>query len=230
MERDYGREIDQLRQELQEIRQQLLDQSGNTEQIMKATRQMMDMLQQKSLEPAAPEQLPERKTGHIQKMPCMHPDMHVRAVLDQLENDANEHNSAGRLSYIGTYESGGNQSTWIRHSVDVDPLLQQIENGSAARVLSCVGSNDRLRLLLAMLKKPMTVSQMVTECGFNTTGQVYNHLRSLIAVDLVVEDSNRSRGTYSIRPHRVQGLIMLLAGINDLLDNEYTQADYGEEE
>lgn len=226
MERNYGLEIDQLREEMQALRNQLKEQASMMEGLL---RQQMNVLQAKITEDAAPEQAPSRREGHIQKMPCMHPDQHVRAVLDQLENDANAHDSGGRVTYIGTYESGGNQSTWIRHSVDIDPLLEQIENGVASKVLSCIGSNDRLKLLLALLKKPMTVQQMIAECGFNTTGQVYNHLRSLIAVDLVAEDEHCARGTYAIRPHRVSGLIMLLAGVNDLLDGEYTRAEYGEE-
>ena len=223
MERNYGQEIDQLREEMQALREQMKEQASMMEGLL---RQQMDAMQAKIIEDAAPEQAPSRREGHIQKMPCMHPDKHIRAVLDQLENDANEQGSSGRVTYIGTYESGGNQSTWIRHSVDTDPLLEQIESGTAAKVLACIGSNDRLKLLLALLRKPMTVQQMVTECGFNTTGQVYNHLRSLIAVDLVTEDEHRARGTYAIRPHRVSGLIMLLAGVNDLLDGEYTCADY----
>jgi len=208
MERNFGQEIDQLREELSELKR------------------MFCAMQPKTADEPAHRQDEKRREGHIQKMPGMHPDKSIRAVLDQLENDANESGSSGRVTYIGTYESGGNQSTWVQHSIDVDPLLQQIEDGSAARVLACIGSNDRLRLLLALLKKPMTVQQMVAECGFNTTGQVYNHLRSLISVDLVAEDEHGSRGTYTIIPHRVSGLIMLLAGVRDLLDSEFTPANY----
>lgn len=223
MERNYAQEIDQLRAELQEMKQLISDQSAAMQSFMK---QQMNALQTKIIEEAAPEQLPNRTEGHIQKMPCLHPSKHIRAVLDDLENTANLHNSSGCVTYIGTYESGGNQSTWVQHSIDIDPLLEQIENGVASKVLSCIGSNDRLRLLLALLKRPMTVQQMVAECGFNTTGQVYNHLRSLIAVDLIAEDEHAARGTYAIVPHRVSGLIMLLVGVHDLLDNEFTQADY----
>ena len=220
MERDLGNEIDQLREEMSDLKRMLAEQSKALQTLMKEPADAS--LMQQSVSGHAP----EPKEGHIQKMPFMHPAQSVRAVLDELENDANSHGSSGRVTYIGTYESGGNQSTWIQHSIDVDPLLQQIEDGSAARVLACIGSNDRLRLLLALLRKPMTVQQMVAECGFNTTGQVYNHLRSLIAVDLVAEDEHGSRGTYAVVPHRVSGLIMLLAGVRDLLDSEFTQADY----
>jgi len=31
------------------------------------------------------------------------------------------------------------------------------------------------------------------------------------------------RGSYVIRPHRVQGVIMLLAGVADLVDGAFTQ-------
>lgn len=223
MERNFAQEIDQLRAELQEMKQLINDQSAAMQSFMQ---QQMTVFQTKIIEEAAPEQLPARTEGHIQKMPCMHPSQHIRAVLDELENTANSHNSSGCVTYIGTYESGGNQSTWVQHSIDIDPLLEQIESGIASKVLSCIGSNDRLRLLLALLKKPMTVQQMIAECGFNTSGQVYNHLRSLIAVDLVTEDEHGARGTYTIVPHRVSGLIMLLAGVHDLLNNEFSQADY----
>ena len=227
MDRNYGQEIDQLKTEMQELKALLHQQTDAMQFLMK---QQMNNLQKKSIVESAPEQLADRKDGHIQKMPGLHPSLHVSAVLDELENDANTHNSSGRVTYIGTYESGGNQSTWVQHSIDVDPLLQQIEDGVAAKVLACIGSNDRLRLLLALLRKPLTVQQMIAECGFNTTGQVYNHLRSLIAVDLVTEAEHGARGTYVIVPHRVSGLIMLLAGVRDLLDNEFTQADYAEED
>ena len=41
------------------------------------------------------------------------------------------------------------------------------------------------------------------------------------AADLVTEDHRR--GSYVIRPHRVQGVIMLLAGVADLVDGAFTQ-------
>ena len=89
-------------------------------------------------------------------------------------------------------------------------------------MLACVGSNDRLNMLLAILRKPRTVAELVSDCGYTSTGQVYHHLKPLIAADLVVEDEHR-RGSYIIRPHRVQGVIMLLEGVADLVDGTYTQ-------
>jgi DNA gyrase subunit B len=63
---------------------------------------------------------------------------------------------------------------------------------------------------------------LVSDCGYSSTGQVYHHLKPLLAADLVAEDEHR-RGSYIIKPYRVQGLVMLLAGISDLVDSTYTQ-------
>ena len=97
-----------------------------------------------------------------------------------------------------------------------------VYNRTAEKVLACVGNNDRLNMLLAILRKPRTVAELVSDCGYSSTGQVYHHLKPLLAADLVAEDLHR-RGSYIIQPHRVQGLIMLLAGIADLVDSTYTQ-------
>ena len=49
----------------------------------------------------------------------------------------------------------------------------------------------------------MTVAKLVEECGFNSTGQVYHHLKPLIAADLVIEDpQSENRGVYIIQPSR----------------------------
>ena len=76
--------------------------------------------------------------------------------------------------------------------------------------------------MLAILRGPKTVAHLVEECGYNTTGQVYHHLKPLLAADIIKEEGS-SRGVYAIQPHRVQGILMLLAGISDLYDPKYTQ-------
>lgn len=198
MERNYSAEIDAIKEEIKELKSLL------TASI-----------------PAAPT---EKKTvGHVEKMIGMHPDPAIMSILDRLENECGQHGDTGRITYIGVYASGGRQSTWIRHEVNTNDLLPLIENRTAEKVLSCIGNNDRLNILLALLKKPMTVVQIIEERGYNTTGQVYHHLKPLIAADLIYEDiENGGKGCYAVRPHRVQGIIMLLAGISDMVDPKYT--------
>ena len=205
MERDYGKEIDLLREELAEIKRLL----GGTS------------APESKLEPA------HEKVGHIEKMKQMHPDPAIMTIMDRMENSCGEDGTTGRVTYLGVFGSGGRQSLWVKNNANTDDLLKLVEDSSAERVLACIGSSDRLRLLLAILRKPRTVAQLVDECGFSSTGQVYHHLKPLIAANLVSEDAeNEGKGVYVIVPHRVQGIIMLLAGISDMLDATYTEGEW----
>ena len=206
MERNYDAEIN-------ELRQQMADMQATLKQLLPPT-------------PACATGGPNPTVGHVEKMPGMHPLPEVNALLDRLENSCGADGSTGRVTYMGVFASGGRQSTWVKNDLNTDGLLSLIENRTAEKVLACIGSNDRLNLLLAILRKPRTVAEMVSEGGFSSTGQVYHHLKPLITADLVVEDKAH-RGSYIIQPHRVQGVIMLLAGIADLVDGTYTQGEMG---
>ena len=67
-------------------------------------------------------------------------------------------NRTGSVTYLGVFTSGGRQSNWIQNTINTDDLLSLIENKSASTVLQCIGNNDRLTLLLALLRTPMTVA------------------------------------------------------------------------
>ncbi|MDD4125887.1 MAG: winged helix-turn-helix domain-containing protein [Eubacteriales bacterium] len=212
MERDYGAEIDGLQKDLQEIKELLV--KGVSINLRNGMPQMNET---------------NKRVGHIEKMTNMHPDPAVMAILDKLENLCGSNGDNGRITYLGVFASGNRQSTWIRNEVNTNDLLSLIENKTAEKVLACIGNNDRLNILLAILKKPMTVAQLVEECGYNSTGQVYHHLKPLTAADLITEDNSRGKGYYVIQPHRVQGIIMLLAGISDMVDPQYSQGNWAEE-
>ena len=206
MERNFGDELDTLKQQMNDM------QSA-----------MMAVLKQiaPSLSPFATGR-PNPTVGHVEKMAQMHPDERISSIVSDLEDACGTDGSTGRITYMGVFASGGRQSTWVKNSLNTDGLLALIENRTAETVLACIGSNDRLNMLLAILRKPRTVAELVSDCGYSSTGQVYHHLKPLLAADLVVEDKAH-RGSYIIQPHRVQGVIMLLAGIADLVDGTYTQ-------
>ena len=52
-------------------------------------------------------------------------------------------------------------------------------------------------------------------------------MKPLLAADLAKEDEH-DRGSYVVVPHRVQGIVMVLAGIADLLDAKYTAGDWAQ--
>ena len=131
------------------------------------------------------------------------------------------------MTYLGVYTSGGRQSTWIRNEVPADRLVNLLTDDTADKVLSCIGNRDRLRILSAVLQKPMTVAELIVACNLNSSGQVYHHMKPLLAADLIKEDElNYSKGTYVVQPHKVQGIIMLLAGICDMTDETYSKGTW----
>lgn len=213
MERNYGLEIDSLREEIKEIKELLRAKENGTAAVTEVTEAKNT----------------PKKVGHVEKMPNMHPDPSLMTILDRMENSCGENGNTGRITYLGVFASGQRQSTWIKNDVNTDELLPLIENRTAEKVLSCIGNNDRLNILLALLKKPMTVAQIIDACGYNSTGQVYHHLKPLIAADLIYEDVEYAgKGVYAVRPHRVQGIIMLLAAVGDLVDPEFTKGTFEE--
>ena len=142
-------------------------------------------------------------------------------------------NHVGTIATVGYFDAGthagGEASQWWSLTVDAGDLLKLIENRTAEKVLTCIGNNDRLSLLLALLKKPNTVAGLVENFGYSSSGQVYHHLRPLLAADLVFEDKKSDvKGTYRVRPHRVQGIIILLEGIYYLTHTEFTKGDWDE--
>ena len=217
MRRDYGKEIDEIRGQLSEIKNLLSGLGKGPQKGDFANPAKMN---------------PDSFAGHIPAMAAklcdmnaINPDSRISELVAELLGKVLGRSSAGYVTYFGSYVSGERQSVWARSNVDAGKLLQLMENGIATKVLACIGSSDRLNMLLALLHAPRTAAQLVEQCGYNTTGQVYHHLKPLLAADLVTEDS-QTRGTYVIQPHRVQGIIMLLAGISDMLDPKYTQGNW----
>lgn len=202
-ERDYGKEIDALKEQLASIQSML-----SAKVTLKPSTEKMDK---------------------VEVMHGMHPDSRLSWLMEDLCYQTEENNVSGLVTYLGVYTSGGRQSNWIRNAVPADKLLSLIGSGVASKVLACIGNANRLAILLEILRGPKTVAMLVEKCGFGSTGQVYHHMKPLLAADVVVEDEQQ-KGVYVIQPHRVQGIIMLLAGISDMVDETYTQGAWEESE
>jgi hypothetical protein len=156
------------------------------------------------------------------------------ALMKDLELDCTKRNPRiGSIATLGCFGAGthedGNLSTWGTYTYDAEVLLSLIESRIAEKVLTCVGNNDRLNLLLTLLRHPRTVAELVESDGYSSSGQVYHHLKPLLAADLVAEDKKRDvKGTYIVQPHRVQGIIIMLEGIQSMINPRYTQGNWDE--
>jgi len=195
MEKDYGKDIEQLQNDMKELKA------------------LIGALAQKEPEADATKEHAQQKVRYIP--PAKSDDVH-RQIYESLIDLTNaDENSTGALTYLGVFANGGNQYTWIQSEIKTNDLLQMIEDHRAENMLQCVSSQEKLTILLHLLREPpMSVAQMVERGGFNSTGQVYHHLNALVAAGIVYDTG---RGAYAVQPHRVQGIMMILAGIADLL-------------
>lgn len=210
MERNYGKEIDSLREQMEGLQSMTSSQFDELRSMVTAL---------------LPNQPSTEKLERVHVMHGMHPDSRLSEMMEELCYKTKEKDVNGLVTYLGVYNSGGRQSNWIRNAIPADELLSLIESGVASKVLACIGNADRLAILLEILRGPKTVAKLVEKCGFGSTGQVYHHMKPLLAADVVVEDKQQ-KGVYIIQPHKVQGIIMLLAGISDMVDETYTQGTW----
>ena len=202
---------------------ELNDEVGNLRSEIDELRSQIKEIKQ--LLTSKPESADPDCIGHVQKMHNMHPDPSFADIMDKLENTCGEKGTSGCIAYLGVFASGGRQSNWIENEINTDELLNLVQDGTASTVLSCIGSQDRMKVLMSLMEKPKTAAQLVESCGFNTTGQVYHHLKMLTNVELVYSD----RDLYIVYPHRIQGIIMLLAGIRNLIGAEYAKGSWTEQ-
>ncbi len=207
MERNYDKEIDALKEQMENLQNMVAPQLDELRTMV------MELL---------PNKPSTEKLERVHVMHGMHPDSRLSEQMEELCYKTEEKGLSGLVTYLGVYNSGGRQSNWIRNCIPVDGLLSLVESGIAGKVLACIGNSNRLAILLEILRKPMTVASLVEKCGFGSTGQVYHHMKPLLAADIIVEDE-RQKGVYIIQPHKVQGVIMLLAGISDMVDETLTQ-------
>ena len=210
MERDYGKEIDALGAQMENL------QNTVTSQLDELRSAVMELL------PGKPS---SEKIGKVHVMHNMHTDEYLSKKMEDLCVKAQEARTSGFVTYLGVYGSGGCQSNWIKDSVSTNRLLSLIESGVASKVLACIGNENRLSILLEILRGPKTVSALVEKCGLGSTGQAYHHMKPLLAADIIAEDKNK-KGVYIVQPHKVQGIIMLLAGISDMVDETYTKGTW----
>lgn len=193
MDRNYGTEIDELRKQLVEIKMLISD--------LKAT----------SSEVAEPK---ANANDNVKAVESIHPDTNIVKLMEDCEKKCNEENLSGCMTYLGVFSYGNTQTNWAEKDKSTDEFLNLASNRAAESIMLTIGSRERLKIITALLKKPMTVAEMTEELHFETTGKTYHHLKPLIYDGIVVEVQ---KSCYSIVPCKYRGILMILAGVNDLI-------------
>lgn len=196
MDRDFSAELDEIKAELKKLKEFYMRSSSKAEEGGKNWKR-------------------------VEPIRNMHPDSRLSGMMTEMCTHAEESGASGLVTYMGVFSSGGRQANWIKNEVNADDLLRAVEDRTPERVLACVGSNERLNILIALLKKPMTVAEIVKKCGFGSTGQAYHHMKPLLAAGIIAEgEEGAGKGVYVVRFDKVRGVIMLLAGICELASAE----------
>lgn len=196
MDRDFSAELDEIKAELKKLKEFYMRSSSKVEEGGKNWKR-------------------------VEPIRNMHPDSRLSGMMTEMCTHAEESGASGLVTYMGVFSSGGRQANWIKNEVNADDLLRAVEDRTPERVLACVGSNERLNILIALLKKPMTVAEIVKKCGFGSTGQAYHHMKPLLAAGIIAEgEEGAGKGVYVVRFDKVRGVIMLLAGICELATAE----------
>ncbi len=146
-------------------------------------------------------------------------------AANALAAEARERGLKGLISYSGSYNTHDRGYLWNMERIDAEHLLQQ-DDEKVSTVLSALGNKQRLALLRAILDQPASANELVERLGMGTTGQVYHHLKALQAADLITQEE---RGKFVVRGHRVQGVLMLLAGVQALLDTRFSSGTWKDE-
>jgi len=118
---------------------------------------------------------------------------------------------AGTIAYAGVAQFGADRLAWqMIHSV---PDLLALDEDRVARQLAAMASPVRLRILRELAAGPLQTHDLQERLGEPSAGQLYHHLRELLATGLV---NQPRRSVYEVPDRAAIPLLALLACASDL--------------
>ena len=119
----------------------------------------------------------------------------------------------GAVAYGGAVVFGEREYLWMReHPL---PELSELEPGRLAHALATLGHPARLILLRALLQQPRTSQELQAILGVPSPGQLYHHLKELLAAGIVTQTR---RSLYEVAGRQVVPVLAALAAVSDLVD------------
>lgn len=206
MTRDYGKEIDAIEGQLQRLYRLVESLAGNDEPIVAGM--TWEELVGKGDESAGNE------TGA-----GIGANEGEREGPGEGTAGVHDDSGLGELHYSGRYSGvgGAAQARWEPQTRSVEKLLGEGEGSERqAKVLAALSHRQRLDILRSVLREPLSGPQLVDKLNMGTTGQLYHHLKALLAADLLQQEERG--GVYTVPPKRALPLLLLLAAAGDLAD------------
>lgn len=119
----------------------------------------------------------------------------------------------GAVAYGGAVRFGERECLWIReHPL---PEIVAHEPGPLAQALATLGHPARLVLLRALLQHSRTSQELQAILGVSSPGQLYHHLKELLAAGIVTQTR---RSHYEVAARRVVPVLAVLAAAADLVE------------
>ena len=162
----------------------------------------------------------ERRVGALEvgawasddRRPAAAPDL---VALDELRRKDGPRYTRGPLrgaiTYSGAVDFGDRPLLWAgEHGL---PEVWDMDPATLAHMFAALGHPARLALVRALLAGDRTSAELQEVVGTASAGQLYHHLKDLIAAG-VAEQAGRSR--YRISNARVVPLLVVLAAAGDV--------------
>lgn len=135
----------------------------------------------------------------------------IDALTELTEPPADEGTPTGSVAYAGVAQFGGGGLAWqMLYSV---PDLLALDENRLARQLAAIASPVRLRILRELAAGPLQTHELQARLDEPSAGQLYHHLRELLATGLVAQPR---RSVYEVPDRAAIPLLALIACANDL--------------
>ena len=113
---------------------------------------------------------------------------------------------SGELSLSGSVQVG-DQSYRLRIRESTRPFFEAAPK-QLAQLFTALGSPHRIIIMRTLCEGPRTALQLQEALGMSSVGQLYHHLRELVAVGLVTQ---QPRSAYTIAPAKLMWIYLILA-------------------
>ena len=126
----------------------------------------------------------------------------------------------GAVTYAGSATLGDGEVLWAgEHGL---PQIWDLDPTAVARLLASLGHPARLALVRALLAGERTSQELQGVIQSGSAGQLYHHLKDLIAAG-VVDQAGRNR--YRISTGRIVPLLVILAAAGDVARPQDPESD-----
>jgi DNA-binding transcriptional ArsR family regulator len=145
-------------------------------------------------------QLERKMDALLQRLETLSPDpgsAKSTGAPDERPDTKREEGVRGTLALTGVLHAGGRR-VMLKQEEDLSAVAE-VEPSSVSRVFAALGSPFRILLLRALLGGPRTAQELQAELDVGPAGQLYHHLKELLAAGLIVQ---LKRSVYAIRDQK----------------------------